>query len=358
MNKYRRFARVCESRAQLTAILAADWRIGALKGGCPKAVSDYPLVIRSGSQQVQSCAPPLGLRLTSTGSGWHIILFARGCMRKIKITFAFSLLLLSLVSWAQSDTPLRQTTLRNLTLSGDPQISAAEQRQIASEVESYRVSANPLDGISERVRYVFQRRGYFKAWAAPPAVTVVSSSSAGETVDVAIAVNPGEQYRLKEISFSGNRVFTASELRQTFSTGDGEIFDTEKIRRGLELLRKLYASQGYVNATPVPETEADDAARTVALRVDVDEGGVFRVGSLVLDGVEPVPGAGARLMQSWKSYQGRVYSEELIDSFIRENAAYLPPNAAAWQLSEIRQDSTLHQLNFRLELGDGSEKSR
>jgi len=207
------------------------------------------------------------------------------------------------------------------------QISAAEQRQIASEVESYRVSANPIDGLSERARYAFQKRGYFKAWVAPPTVTVVSSGSPGETVDVAVAVNPGGQYRLKEISFSGNRAFTASELRQIFPTKDGEIFDTEKIRRGLELLRKLYVSQGYVSATPVPETDADDVAHTVALRVDVDEGAVFRLGSLVLDGVEPVPGAGAKLLQSWKTYQGRVYSEKILDSFMQENAAYLPPHA-------------------------------
>jgi outer membrane translocation and assembly module TamA len=277
-------------------------------------------------------------------------------MRKVPV--AFSLLLLSLASSAQSDTPSRQITLRNLTLSGETQISAADQRQIASEVESCRVSANPLDGISERVRYVFQQRGYFKAWVAHPTVTVVTSGSADETVDVAIAVIAGEQYRLKEINFSGNRAFAASELRQTFPISNGEIFDTEKIRRGLELLRKLYVSLGYVNATPVPEIEADDVAHTVALRVDVDEGADFRLGSLVLDGVEPAPGAGARLMRAWTSYEGRVYSEEIIDSFIRENAAYLPPHATAWQLFEMRQDGPLHLLNFRLELGDGSENTR
>ncbi len=82
----------------------------------------------------------------------------------------------------------------------------------------------------------------------------------------------------------------------------------------------------------------------------IDEGVVFRIGSLMLDGIEPTPGAGARLLESWKTYRGQIYSEHLIDSFVQQNAASLPPHASAGNILEMYPDGNLRLLNFRLEL--------
>jgi hypothetical protein len=47
--------------------------------------------------------------------------------------------------------------------------------------------------------------------------------------------------------------FSGDELPGQFPVADGDIFDVDKIRKGLEDLRRLYVSQGFMNFTPVPK---------------------------------------------------------------------------------------------------------
>lgn len=185
---------------------------------------------------------------------------------------------------------------------------------------------------------------------------IVSSSPSKEVIDVTYHVNLGQQYRLKRLTFVslGNSpalAFRETELRQVFPIRDGEIFNVERIRSGLEMLRKLYVSEGYINFTAVPFTDVDNRAMTVALRLNLDEGAVFRLGSLLLEGVEPAPGVGAKLLEAWKPYEGQIYSQQILENFMRENAAYFPRDASTFCFS-MRQDAEHRVVNFRLDLDD------
>jgi len=276
------------------------------------------------------------------------------------LTLAFGILLLSITPCAQAQHDSVRIKIRHLTLVGPIEISPAEQQQIAAEIENLnpltRGSGSSVTEISERLRYALQERGFFKALPMDLDVAIVSSSPSEEVIDATYYVNLGQRYRLKQITFSNvdpkkGFAFATSELRQSFPIDDGGIFDTAKIRIGLENLRQLYANSGYINCTPVPNTEADDASGTIALRVDLDEGAIFRLGSLALEGVEPVRGVGAKLLEAWKPYEGQVYSQTLLESYMRENAAYLAPNASLG-LFRISQDPQDHVVNFVLELDD------
>jgi outer membrane protein assembly factor BamA len=117
----------------------------------------------------------------------------------------------------------------------------------------------------------------------------------------------------------------------------------------LDALRKVYESKGYINFTPVPNAQVDDAAHTISLMVDIDEGVQFRIGTLVLDGVEAKPGAGAKVLENWKQYEGQIYAPQVVEQFLRENSAILPAGVSS--LNFIAQpDEQAHILNFRLDL--------
>jgi outer membrane protein insertion porin family len=148
---------------------------------------------------------------------------------------------------------------------------------------------------AERARYFYQTKGYFKALVGDPKTQIHDTngvkwyfpfkSSPGKAVDITIPVEEGQRYKLKEITFSGNKaVKNTAALRSLFKIKDGEIFDTEAIRKGLEALRKAYAALGYINFTPVPNTEADDEKRTISLRIDLDEGKQFYVRRIEFQG--------------------------------------------------------------------------
>jgi len=148
---------------------------------------------------------------------------------------------------------------------------------------------------AERVRYFYQTKGYFKALVGDPKTQIHDTSgfrwyfpfrpSPGKAVDITIPVEEGQRYRLKDITFTGNKAVTnIKALRSLFKIKDGDVFDTEAIRKGLEALRKAYAALGYINFTPVPNTEADDEKRTISLRIDVDEGKQFYVRRIEFQG--------------------------------------------------------------------------
>lgn len=143
-------------------------------------------------------------------------------------------------------------------------------------------------------------------------------------------------------------------MRAAFKISQGEIFDTEKIRAGLDNLRNLYESEGYINFTPVPNATVNKDASTIALSIDVDEGAQFRLGHLMLDGQEVRPGAGARLLANWTPYQGKVFDPRQVEDFLAQNAAWLPPGMKLEQNVEIKQDVPARLANVLLRMPDGS----
>lgn len=268
-----------------------------------------------------------------------------------KVNFLLCILLVSACASAQATAPQPQFTVRTLTLNiSSGALPLSDQQQIIHDILGRKYGGDIVGEITERVRYGIQMRGFLKAQVSPPAATVLSPRQ--EAVDMVLPVNLGEQYRLKSISFTREKVFAASELRGQFAIADGDIFNVEEIRQGLDALRKLYGSKGYIDFTPVPNEQTDDAAHTISLMVDVDEGAQFRIGPLFLDGVEAKPGAGAKLLADWKQYQGRIYDPAILEKFLRDNAALLPAGITWAQNLAIKQDARTHVLIFRLDLPD------
>lgn len=137
-------------------------------------------------------------------------------------------------------------------------------------------------------------------------------------------------------------------MRTAFLIADGEIFDREKIAAGLENLRSLYGTNGYVNFVAVPETTIDEDARSISLKVDLDEGSVFCLGTLTVRGVESEPGAREKLLRYWKSYQGRIYDHRLLNQFLRDINAR--PSVRPEQIFEISQDPQTRVVNVYITL--------
>ena len=84
-----------------------------------------------------------------------------------------------------------------------------------------------LEEDAERVRYDYQTKGYFKAIVGDPqdarSATPAAckwympfKSSPGKVVDITMPVEEGDRYKLKEITFTGNKALTNTQaLRST-----------------------------------------------------------------------------------------------------------------------------------------------
>ncbi len=191
--------------------------------------------------------------------------------------------------------------------------------------------ATKLQDDTERVRDAYQQKGYFKALVQDPKTQVRDTGpgfpwlfrKGGKAMDITIPVEEGAVYRLAGITFHGNKALTNNEaLRRLFPMKDGEIFNTDMVRKGLKNLRDAYGEFGYINFTSVPDTKIDDDKRLITLDIDLDEGKQFSVRRIEFQGNTTT--------------RDKVIRRELA---LEEGGVY---NSKLWELSLLR----LNQLNY------------
>ena len=225
--------------------------------------------------------------------------------------------------------------VEDIRITNDSLVSSQNLQQLRQEITKQRYDGNAE--IALRARYELQKEGYFKANVTTSDLQVLNETPGQSTVAVTLRIDEGRQYRLQRIDFIHNKAFASSQLRQAFAIKDREVFDTEKIRFGLDELRRLYASEGYINFVPVPNTEPNDQAGTVVLLVDIDEGKRFTIESFTLSGKWPETEA-EKLTGIFRSYAGGVNVSELIEQLEAATLAMLPGLASAHDMVEVKQN--------------------
>jgi outer membrane protein assembly factor BamA len=232
-----------------------------------------------------------------------------------------------------------QAVIREIHFFGDDQLAKAHQSEFDSlELEDFEGSS-AAENLQERVAYLYQCNGYFKSEVqAYPHPLTGNSDEQPLSVDVQIVQNL--QYRLRRLEFSGQKVFSAEQLRPLFPIQDGEVFNVEKIREGLDKLRRVYDERGYINFTPVPETEANDAQAVIDLTIDIDEGAQSRIGTISFSG-EAASDSNfqERVLKSLGLKPGDVYDPRLLEAFFKASHSWLPVGSTIENSLEIAQNT-------------------
>jgi outer membrane protein assembly factor BamA len=204
--------------------------------------------------------------------------------------------------------PIRLITFSNAAL-----LPQDKQQEIAQIYRDRHVNSGSVERdmdsfaeeLGERVRAEYQNMGYFKAEVDSHPLKTADA----HVYDLEAQVRSvGPQYRLGDIRFLRATVFPATELRDLFRMQRGEVFSRVKVAEGLEQLRHLYGSQGYINYTPVPATEFDNQTDIVNLTIDSDEGKQFRVGEIEVSGVDDL--TKTRVLSELGMKVGDIYSTE------------------------------------------------
>ncbi|MDR3699889.1 MAG: outer membrane protein assembly factor BamA [Candidatus Sulfopaludibacter sp.] len=145
-----------------------------------------------------------------------------------------------------------------------------------------------LEEDKERIRQAYTDDGYFRATTLEETVTIVprsgrgwrlpllKSNGPGIFADIKLPVDEGNLYHLHAMNFVGVKLFRAPDqvLPQLFGMGVGSVFSTDKLRKGLENLRKTYGQFGYIDFVPEPQFEFP-TNNQVDLTITADEGPQF-----------------------------------------------------------------------------------
>src|SRR5207244_12413454 len=62
-----------------------------------------------------------------------------------------------------------------------------------------------------------------------------------------------------------------------FGMSDGDVFSARKLRKGIEIMGKLYGDFGFIDVVGEPGFEPDTKAGTIDMSLSVDEGKQFFV---------------------------------------------------------------------------------
>jgi hypothetical protein len=185
--------------------------------------------------------------------------------------------------------------------------------------------------IEERVRAMFQDRGYFKAEVQTLHITPLDPLKNPKPVKVDAEVVEGERFRLKQIAFTGNHQFPAEQLRKEFTLKVNDLFERARIGGGLEGVRKLYTGEGYLDMVMLPNTTFTGTG--VNMNVEVQEGPQYHMGKLDVFAKKELAD---RLRAGWELGEGKVYDAKYPGKFVEEHHNLLPADFTGSQIETVR----------------------
>jgi outer membrane protein insertion porin family len=101
---------------------------------------------------------------------------------------------------------------------------------------------------------------------------IVRLTDAKDALLVSIGITEGEQFRIGDISFKGELLEPADELRRKLKSEPGETFSRAMLRTDIFTLTDVYADKGYAFANVNPLTKADSEKKLVDLTFDMEKG--------------------------------------------------------------------------------------
>ncbi|MBI4405075.1 MAG: outer membrane protein assembly factor BamA [Deltaproteobacteria bacterium] len=180
--------------------------------------------------------------------------------------------------------------VKNINIIGNHVISSEDLKNVMQTKEGGPMSW--LTGSGSFREAVFERDiaamgfyygtlGYVRARFGKPEVSV---SADKKWIYITFSVDEGQQYNVGKVDFSGELLFNRQELVEDLKLIQGDIFNTETLRRETLKYTEKYSDLGYAFANVVPQPVIHDDTRTVDVTFDIDKGERVFIGKITITG--------------------------------------------------------------------------
>lgn len=225
----------------------------------------------------------------------------------------------------------QEVVIGAVSLEGVQQLEAATLQEI---IHNHLVGQPYLytrlrDFPEKNFRPLYWKQGYLEAAFDEPRVKVTAQEGARTSVALTFPVREGRQFRYAGIAWTGNRVFTTEELLQKIELQPGQPADAMRMERNLGDVRKLYGSRGYMGVnlrTQHVLSKAGDAR----FEVTVQEGDIYRMGSLELLAPDLDRSVREQMRTAWNIAPGAVYDSSRSKQFMADTN-HLLPTQSTWE---------------------------
>lgn len=224
-------------------------------------------------------------------------------------------------------------------------LPGADREQI---IRIFEQNTYPEPEIDERIRGAFRDMGYLRAVVDQPKLSFLAQTEGNRSANITVKVDPGAQYRLGKIYVEKATIFPSARLEDLFTLRRGDLFNVTKFADGLESLRNLYGTQGYIDTVAVPEMLTDELHHIVSLVIVLDERKPYNFGRLYLEGIEPHTDTARALLNSWSALEGKPYNPLELQNWLLANHIKWKVDGSDYGLMRITPDFESLVVNVSL----------
>ena len=239
----------------------------------------------------------------------------------------------------------RKIVVESFVISGTQAVDSAELAGITNSMAGSTFN-DDAEELRERIRAQFQDRGYFTMEIQKLDIKVIDPLASPKPVRLEAQVSEGPRCRLSSIEFTGNHALSSEALRAKFPIKIGDEFVRSKIAAGLERMRGLYGSRGFIESVFIPDAKLDSSS-TVKLNIEVQEGPQYRMDKLEILGP---PEVAEELQTRWKLAPGAIFDAAYMATFLETNGSLLPPDFTQSSGAELFTDCRGATVSVHLHL--------
>jgi outer membrane protein insertion porin family len=264
--------------------------------------------------------------------------------------------------------------IREISFEGNDDITLEKLKEIVTILPRTAFNQQLIQDNAEKIRLKYQDSGFYHAVIVPVIVELK-----GGDKNIVYYIEEGKKISLSEVIITGNTVIPTSLIKESMKNqerwffsflGNSGTIRSEDLKEDMETIRNLYYNRGYIQvqvSEPVIEehpltvhtyefmgqTETYTTSNEVAIRIHIQEGDQFRIGSVTLKGNTII--TEKDLLTEIMLKRGDVFSREVLrqdvtrimdryDSIARPFANVVP-------LFNIDQEKKTVALSFEIEEG-------
>ncbi|HKW33584.1 MAG TPA: outer membrane protein assembly factor BamA [Candidatus Acidoferrum sp.] len=223
------------------------------------------------------------------------------------------------------------------------------------------------------IRELYRSNGYFKVSVGDPilenidttharaGIPLVTGRAHGKAVNITIPIEEGERFRmgtLKIVSSDPDKALSlkVDALKAAFPLKQGDIFSTEKVRKALETYGKIYGEYGFIDFTPEPDSEVDDASKIINLTLRFDEQKQYYVRRIDFSGNTTTRDKVIR--RELMIDEGQLFNKRLWElSILRLNQLDYFDKIEADKAAEIKRNTKAGTVDITLKLKEKGKQS-
>jgi len=264
--------------------------------------------------------------------------------------------------------------IREISYEGNEEVTTEKLKEIVTLLPRTAFNPQLIQDNAEKIRLKYQDSGYYHAVIVPVIVELK-----GGDKNIVYYIEEGKKIVLSEVIISGNTVIPTKEIKESMKNQEHWLFSffgnsgtlrSEDLKEDVEIIRNLYYNRGYIQVQvndPIVEerpltvhtyefmgqTETYTTSNEVAVRIRIQEGDQFQIGSVTLKGNTTV--TDSELLKEIMLKRGDVFSREILrqdvarimdryDSIARPFANVVP-------LFDINQEKKTVALSFEIQEG-------